>query len=121
MKMPPVQPRSRLAHEAAQWARTQGRFEDFNAAIFRAFFERGEDIGQMDVLLQLASELSLDRQVLRAALENEEFRETVLADERDAQDIGVKAVPSFVADRRATVSGVQSLATLRELIGRVRS
>ncbi len=39
MKLPPVQPRSRLAHEAAQWAREQGRFDDYNAAVFRAFFE----------------------------------------------------------------------------------
>jgi hypothetical protein len=39
-----MQPRSRLAHQAAHWARGQGRFEDYNAAVFRAFFERGEDI-----------------------------------------------------------------------------
>ncbi len=44
MKLPPVQPRSRLAHGAAQWARSEGRFEEMNAEIFRAFFERGEDI-----------------------------------------------------------------------------
>ena len=120
MKMPPVQPRSRLAHEAAQWAHTKGRFEDFNAAVFRAFFERGEDIGRIDVLRQLASELSLDSHSLRKAFENEEFREAVLTDERDAQNLGVRAVPSFVADRRDTVSGVQSLATLQELIRRGR-
>jgi len=120
MKMPPVQPRSRLAHEAAQWARIKGRFDDFNGAVFRAFFERGENIGRTDVLLQLTSELSLDSHSLRTALENEEFREAVLTDERAAQNLGVRAVPSFVADRRATVSGVQSLTMLQEFIRRVR-
>jgi len=120
MKMPPVQPRSRLAHEAAQWAGTKGRFEDFNAAVFRSFFERGEDIGQIDILLHLASELSLEPNPWRTALENKEFTEAVLTDERDAQALGVRAVPSFVAERRDTVSGVQTLAMLQELIGRVR-
>jgi len=120
MKLPPHQPRSRRAHEAAHWARTKGRFDDFNAAVFRAFFERGENIGRIDVLLQLASELSLDSHSLRKAFENEEFRETVLTDERDAQNLGVSAVPSFVADRRDTLSGVQSVAMLQDLIERVR-
>lgn len=46
MRLPLVQPRSRLAHEAVHRARGQGRFEDYNRALFRAFFERGEDIGQ---------------------------------------------------------------------------
>jgi predicted DsbA family dithiol-disulfide isomerase len=54
MKLPPMQPRSRLAHEAAHWARSQGRFDDYHAEIFRAFFERGEDIGDINVLISLA-------------------------------------------------------------------
>ena len=45
MKLPPFQPRTRLAHQAAHWARTQGRFDDYHSALFRAFFERGENIG----------------------------------------------------------------------------
>ena len=47
MRLPPVQPRSKRAHEAAHWARSQGRFDDYHKAVFRAFFERGEDIGQL--------------------------------------------------------------------------
>ena len=58
MKLPPVQPRSRLAHEAAHWAREQGKFNEYNDAVFRAFFERGEDIGRAEVLMALASELA---------------------------------------------------------------
>jgi len=120
MNLPPVQPRSRLAHEAAWWAGTKGRFDDFNAAVFQAFFQRGEDIGQIDVLLQLASELSLDSDSLRMALASKEFTEIVLTDERDAQKLGIQAVPSFVVDRGATASGVQSLAMLQALIQRGR-
>src|SRR5688572_1700688 len=59
MQLPPVQPRSRRAHEAAHWARHQGRFNEYNEALFRAFFERGEDIGNTDVLARLASEVGL--------------------------------------------------------------
>ena len=58
LKMPPIQPRSRLAHEAAKWAEGQGAFDIFNTALFRAFFEFGRDIGDRDILVNLARDLS---------------------------------------------------------------
>lgn len=119
MRLPPVQPRSRLAHEAAQWARRQGRFEDYNASVFRAFFERGEDIGDTDVLARLTSDLQLDEAGLRSALERREFEGVVLADERDAERLGVTGVPAFIADRRAMLFGVQPVAALQEMVARV--
>ncbi len=121
MRLPPVQPRSRRAHEAAHWARAQGRFGDYNAALFRAFFERGEDIGEVEVLVELAGALGLDGSRLRAALENKGFEPGVLADEREAAELGVSGVPAFIADRRFALSGVQSLARLRELVRRART
>jgi predicted DsbA family dithiol-disulfide isomerase len=119
MRLPPVQPRSRRAHEAAQWARRQGRFEDYNAAVFRAFFERGEDIGNVGVLARLASDLQLDESALRSALERREFESDVLADEQEAARLGVTGVPAFIADRRAMLFGVQPVATLQEMVARV--
>jgi predicted DsbA family dithiol-disulfide isomerase len=120
LRLPPVQPRSRRAHEAAHWARTQGRFNDYHAAVFRAFFDRGEDIGKIDVLAHLAGDLGLDAASLRPALEAGEFTESVLDDERAAQALGISGVPAFVADRKAALSGVQSVEGLRELVAHVR-
>ena len=120
MKLPPVQPRTRLAHEAAHWARSQGRFDDYHAEIFRAFFERGEDIGGVDVLVSLALELGLDSSSLRQALTTHEFEKSVLADEREAEALGVSGVPAFIANRKAALSGVQPLENLKKLIEQVR-
>ena len=121
MRFPPVKPRTRLAHEAAHWARAQGRFENYHNEIFRAFFERGEDIGDVDVLIALAHRLSLDNDSMRPALINHEFAESVLAAERDAVRLGVSGVPAFIANRKAALSGVQPVENLRKLIGSVRS
>jgi predicted DsbA family dithiol-disulfide isomerase len=121
MRLPPIQPRSRRAHEAAKWAHTQGRFADFNAAIFRAFFERGEDIADARVLAGLADALGLDAGALGRALDAREFEPQVLADERDAELLGISGVPAFIAARRAMLFGVQTAAGLRELVERVRT
>jgi len=120
MRFPPVKPRTRLAHEAAHWAQAQGRFEDYHNEIFRAFFERGEDVGDADVLLALAQQLELDGDSLRQALISHEFAESVLADESEAARLGVSGVPAFIANRKAALSGVQPVENLRKLIESVR-
>ena len=118
MRLPPIQPRSRLAHEATKWAQTQNQFDTYNEAVFRAFFERGEDIGNVDVLVQLASDLALDEVSLRAALQSREFEPSVIADEHEAAELGVHAVPAFVANRRFALTGVQPVAALEQMVNR---
>jgi predicted DsbA family dithiol-disulfide isomerase len=121
MKLPPVQPRTRLAHEAAHWARTQQRFDDYHAAIFRAFFERGEDIGKIEVLTSLASQLEMESNSLRHALEAHQYEKSVLEDETEAEELGLSGVPAFVANRRAALSGVQPVENLKKLLDHVRA
>jgi len=116
MKMPPLQPRSRLAHEAAKWAGSQERLADYNLALFRAFFQFGRDIGDQQVLMDLAAELGLDPAALAQALESHQFKVKVLEDEEEAQRLGIRAVPSFVANGRVLASGVQTAERLRELL-----
>jgi predicted DsbA family dithiol-disulfide isomerase len=121
MKLPPVQPRTRAAHEASHWARSQSRFDAFHEAVFRAFFEKGEDIGKIEVLTLLATRLDLDSESLRRALEAHEFERSVLEDEREALALAVSGVPAFVADRKAALTGVQPLVNLKSLIEHVRA
>ena len=119
MVLPSLQPRTRLAHEAAHWARSQGRFDEYHAEVFRAFFERGEDIGDKHVLIKLALKLGLPDDSLRLALETREFGPRVLEDEQEAAALGVSGVPAFVANRKAALSGVQPVDSLKQLIEHV--
>jgi predicted DsbA family dithiol-disulfide isomerase len=121
IKLPPVQPRSRRAHEAAHWARRHGKFREYNDALFRAFFQRGEDIGNIEVFVRLASDIGLDGHDLRAALDNGLYLENVLADEREAKKLGLSGVPAFVANRKIALSGVQSVESLQKLVEHARS
>ena len=120
MKLPPLQPRSRRAHEAAHWARAQGRFDEYHEAVFRAFFERGEDIGDIGVLVALAAGLGLEGEALRHALDTRQFEKGVLDDEEEAGVLGLTGVPAFVANRKAALTGVQPAKNLRQLVDHVR-
>lgn len=116
MKRPSIQPRSRLAHEAAKWAGCQSMFEQYNIALFRAFFEQGRNIGDIEVLKDLAAGLELDPVSLAQALQNGEFTSMVLADEGDAVQAGVRAVPAFVVNDKVLAAGVQTAERLHELL-----
>jgi predicted DsbA family dithiol-disulfide isomerase len=121
IKLPPVQPRSRRAHEAAHLARRHGKFREYNDALFRAFFQRGEDIGNTDVLVRLGSDMGLEGDDLRKALDNHLHLENVLADEREAKKLGLRGVPAFIANRKIALSGVQSLEGLQKFVEHARS
>lgn len=99
LRLPPVQPRSRRALEAAEFARDQGRFDPMHNALFRAFFEEGKDLNDMDVLLEVGASVGLDREQLRTALEEGRYTDKVLADERLASELGVQAVPTMLVGR----------------------
>lgn len=118
LKQPPVQARSRLAHEAAKWAAEYGNFEQYNLGVFRAFFEFGLDIGKIEVLRNIAEQLGMDGAALAAALEEKKFTAAVLADEEMAARLGVRAIPAFADGDRLLAAGVQSVDRLQQLLGR---
>ncbi len=123
LRLPPVQPRSRLAFEAAAHARDHGRGEAMHLALFRAFFEHGRDIGDLEVLVDTGVGLGLDAAALRADLVNGAYTASVHEDQRLAQSLGIRGVPMMVLRRAEDpvqqglgVSGAQPESVLRDAI-----
>ena len=127
LRLPPVQPRSRNALEAAEFARAAGHFDQMHTALFRAFFEEGRDLGDLNVLLETGASAGLDRAALRRALEEGRYTEKVLDDERLAQHLGITAVPTLLVgwpdappDESIMISGAQPYELVRRVVERVR-
>jgi predicted DsbA family dithiol-disulfide isomerase len=118
LKKPPIQPRSRLAHEAAKCAGEQGCFDEYHLGLFRAFFEHGKDIGDIGILKGLAADLKLDAGSLQNVLQNGDYTEMVLADQKESVQAGVRAVPAFAVNGRVEAAGVQTAERLHEILFR---
>lgn len=123
LRLPPVQPRSRLAHEAAEYAREQDRHAEMNHALFQAFFEEGKDIGNADILLEIGEKAGLDRKELRDALQSGRYREAVLEDQRLAHELGLSGVPALViyhtanpSETATALSGAQPYELVRTTV-----
>ena len=90
-------------------------------AVYAAYFEQGRDIGDLDVLVDVAGAVGLDRAALRALLLSDAGQEQVLADVRWAQEAGISGVPFFIVDNKYAWSGAQPpdaiLQMLRQIDG----
>lgn len=125
LRLPPVQPRSRRALELAEFARTKGKFDDVHRALFKAFFEDGKDLNDVDLLTDIAGRAGLDRDEARAALEQGTYRERVLEDQRLAAKLGIQAVPMIVVgptdqplEQSEAISGAHPYETVRAAVER---
>ncbi|WP_280546487.1 DsbA family protein [Halomonas sp. 11-S5] len=100
LRLPRLQPRSRLAHEASAWARTQevvrpGADGAMRTALFRGFFEESLDLADPEALVRVAQTLELDGQALRQALAQGQFRQQVRIDQQTARELGIGGVPGL--------------------------
>jgi predicted DsbA family dithiol-disulfide isomerase len=90
-------------------------------AVYNAYFEGGQDIGDLELLVSRAAAQGLDAEQIRALLRGDAARDQVLADAAWAQARGVRGVPYFVVDNRLAFSGAQPpeviLRILRQAAG----
>lgn len=100
-------PSTRRAHEAAEYARAQGRLEPFQAAILRRYWSEGQDLWQWSTLRAAGEEAGLDPDALQRAVEEGRYRQVVEEAVREAQEMGIRAVPTFVLGEKLAIQGAQ--------------
>ncbi len=98
---------TRLAHMLIAAASTVQRGTEMSGALFKAYFQDGRDIGDLDTLVAIAGELGFDENAARDELGNDELRESVIGLEDHARKVGVTGVPFFMVDGKLAVSGAQ--------------
>ena len=90
MKLPPKvvpRPYTRLAFEGWYYACEQGKGDAYADKMYRAYFMDEKDIGEMDVLVELAESIGLAGKEYRAALESGKYTEKEKAAVRYARNV----------------------------------
>ena len=97
------------AHRLIQLGTARGCADAVQERLMRAYFTEGAAIGDRDALARLAVEAGLDAAEARSLLAGDAFAAEVRADERRAGELGIGAVPHFVIDDHAVISGAASV------------
>jgi predicted DsbA family dithiol-disulfide isomerase len=104
---------SRLAQELAKWADLQPGFEGIHQALYRAYFVEGRNIGNIEVLVDIARSVGLPEDQAPTVLVERTVRELVDQDWQKARRYGITGVPSFVAGETKVV-GAQPYEVLAQ-------
>lgn len=106
-------PNTLPAHQLMHLAETMGKEQSELAEdLMTAFFKRGANIGDTDVLVAIAADNGIDADAVRQAVNDEKIRQIVLSREAQVRSSGMSGVPGYLLNRRLLVVGAQDKDTL---------
>lgn len=123
-------PNTLLAHRAMEFA-----YEDASArspgeagqqqhalaeALFQAYFCDGKDVGDLDVVLDVAAATGMDRAALDAYLQQGRGAEEVQTQLARAPELGISGVPGYYLADAFLLPGAQSAEVMAQILTRVR-
>lgn len=104
------------AHELLHFAKEKGLQHEMKERLLSAHFVKGEHVGRIDDLVEIAASVGLDRDETREALTSGRYVQAVRADQEQARAYGITGVPFFVIDGQYGVSGAQPVQAFENVL-----
>ena len=95
------------AHRLIHWAGIESKQTPVVDALFAAYFVEGRDIGDREVLCDIADGAGLDAGIVARLFETESDIADIRARDAQAREMGVTGVPTFIVAGRHAVPGAQ--------------
>ena len=111
-----LRPNTLNAHRILRWAAGQGVANAAAEGLFRAFFADGRDIGDAQVLSQIAGAAGLDGELTAELLSSDLDEASIREEEAFFRKLGVTGVPTYIFNGRFAVSGAQEPQILADAI-----
>lgn len=106
---------SSKAMQAGEFAREAGRYEAYHGAVFKAFFTDCKDIGDTNVVLEIAREVGLDPHALEETLGSEIYKPVLAETTRAARSSMITSAPTFVIEGGARITGAEPIEKFRSV------
>ncbi len=104
-------PSTHEAHRLVELANKEGQHANVAAAIFRAYFERGADIGDPEVLAGIAAEAGVSESTLQKFRDTRAGDNALAGSEERLRGFGVRTVPNLLFGGRVLVPGTVNVDT----------
>ncbi len=112
------QPNTLDCHRLIRWAGGIGKAAEMKQRLMDLYFTEGADLTNHAVLVQAATDIGLDPEDVRAALDSDQDVAQVEQEAQSAKEAGIEGVPCFIFGGKFAVSGAQSPEYLAEAIAR---
>jgi predicted DsbA family dithiol-disulfide isomerase len=108
------------AHRLIHWAGIEGKQNAAAMALFAAYFTEGRDIGDVEVLADIADAIGMDAAIVGRLLASDADTDDIRARDAQFREMGVSSVPTFIVAAQHAVPGAQStdlwLSVMDEII-----
>ena len=111
---------SRRALGAGEFVREQGRFAEMHHALFKAHWGGTARLEDTDDLVRIGEEIGLDAAELRQAIDENRYAAVIDDNRRDAESVGINAIPAHIFGRRYLVLGARPYEAFQQVIARLR-
>jgi predicted DsbA family dithiol-disulfide isomerase len=108
------------AHRLIHWAGIEEKQNDAAMALFAAYFTDGRDIGDAEVLSDIADDIGMDAAIIGKLLASDADTDDIRARDTQFREMGVTSVPTFIVAAQHAVPGAQDtdlwLSVMDEII-----
>ena len=104
------------SHRLIRWAELTGVQDDVVERLFAAYFENGQDIGDIRVLADIADLSGMEGAQIADRLESDQDAALVEREDRLAHEMGVTGVPAMIFANKVAASGAREPEVLTMVI-----
>jgi predicted DsbA family dithiol-disulfide isomerase len=108
------------SHRLIRWAAMTGVQDEVVERLFAAYFENGEDIGDIRILADIADVSGMDGAQIADMLEGDQDLALVEREDHLAREMGVTGVPAMIFANKVAVSGAREPEVLTMVIDKAR-
>ncbi|MGR3616673.1 MAG: DsbA family oxidoreductase [Paracoccaceae bacterium] len=107
------------AHRLIHWAGIESKQTEAVDALFQAYFIDGRDIGDHEVLCDIADGVGMDAAVVGKLLKSDNDSQSIRDRDAHSREMGVGSVPTFIIANQHAVPGAQSPEMWTKVIGEI--
>ena len=115
-----VRPNTLDAHRLMRWAQGQDLGAECAEALFAAYFKDLRDIGDAEVLSDIANEIGMDGDLVRELLATDRDTDKVEEEVNFFRRLGVSGVPTFIYGGEMAIQGAQEPDAHRTVAREIR-
>lgn len=109
------------AHRLIHWAGIEGKQSQAVDALFDAYFVQARDIGDHEVLADIADGIGMDASVVLRLLASDADREDIRKRDAHSREMGINSVPTFIVAQQHAVPGAQPPELWHRVIEELRA
>ena len=89
--------------------------------LFESYFLHGKDIGDPNILLQIAIKHNINAEEFKSYLSDQENIEPLANEAIQAKKMGINSVPTFIVNRQIVINGAQTSENFELIFEKLKS